>query len=222
MDTIYRALRSLRLTVVIGVYMAACCIIGSLYPSPGVFSSIPFYAGVAAFFINLLACAIFRFSHELGKKRGRNFGPDILHAALLLFIISACVSGFLRIDLSIWLFEGQNVELPNGCVVAADSLAAETYNDGRPKEWISTLTVTKGREILERGYPLRVNHPLKVEGITLYQFSWGASETGSTYTVLRAVYDPAVPFVFASLALFGVGTCAALFGKLYRQRRTLK
>ncbi|MDR1656383.1 MAG: cytochrome c biogenesis protein ResB [Deltaproteobacteria bacterium] len=216
MNTIFLALRSLRLSVAVSVYMAVLCIIGALNPALEVTKSIPFLVGGAVFFINLLTCTIFRFLRELGKKSGRNFGPDIHHAALLAFIIGACLSSFLKIDLTIWLFEGQHVELPNGCTVTADALAAEKYDDGRPKQWLTAMTVTKGGQRLADGYALRVNHPLTVDGMTLYQYSWGVSESGSTYTVIRAVYDPAIPIVFTSLILFGLGTWLTLFTKFRR------
>ena len=66
---------------------------------------------------------------------------------------------------------GDKVEIPGGYLVSLSDFQYLTYDDGRPKDWISTVKVLKGNEVVKESYPIRVNHPLSLGTVKLYQVS---------------------------------------------------
>lgn len=60
------------------------------------------------------------------------------------------------------LAAGEGAEFPGGVYVQVVSLQAVTHEDGRPKDWITTVRFAEpGREEWESAV-IRVNHPLKI------------------------------------------------------------
>jgi cytochrome c biogenesis protein len=238
---IFSLLRSLRTTVfLVGLLSAAGALstfipqslseaeyqahygqtLGSLIVKSGFynfFSSAFFFVLAGLFFINLLSCTVFRFKRELGKKANRNFGPDILHGGLVLFMAAALLSVLNRMDGSLMLTKGQTALLPNGNMLILDDLEYQHYENGRPKAWISYLTVLQDGVPLFQSFPLEVNHPLKLKGFSLYQNSYGTTG-GMEYTVIQAVRDPGYTLVLVSFIITGTGIFITLFNKLRRSQ----
>jgi hypothetical protein len=61
--------------------------------------------------------------------------------------------------------------LPDGARLTLDSFTAERYDDGRPKDWTSRVSVARDGKTIVAAFPLRVNHPLAIGNVTLYQAS---------------------------------------------------
>lgn len=236
----FAALRSLKFTVVLIAYMIVTGALSTFIPqgmepefyfahySPGLarlvvntgfthfFSSPGFLIPVGLFFINLLACTVFRFTRELKKKGRRNFGPDILHGGLILFMIASVFSVYGRMHGSATLAAGDSVILPNGNLLILDHFEYRKYEDGRPQAWISYVTVIQGGETLYSAHPIEVNHPLKLDNFSLYQVSYGSIED-KDYSVLRAVEDPGYTFVVISLIITGAGIFIAFIPKIRKK-----
>ncbi|WP_038078454.1 cytochrome c biogenesis protein ResB [Treponema primitia] len=213
--------RSLKLTAVLIAYFIIAAAISTFIPRSRFFNTPAFLVPVGLFFINLLSCTIFRFTGEL-KKRSPNFGPDILHGGLLLFIIAAFLSALNRVDGSITLSRGQSAMLPNGTIIVLDDLEYIEDKNARPLAWKSYLSVFQDNVMELKSYPLEVNHPLKIGGFSLYQYSYGiyadGLNAGDEYTVLRAVWDPGYVMVVISLLIVGTGIVITLLIKLRRQK----
>jgi hypothetical protein len=214
---IFALLRSLKVTAALIVYLVVASAVSTFMPQFRFFSSAAFLVPVALFFINLLCCTVFRLTREL-KKEKPNFGPDLLHGGLLLFIIAAFLSAFNRVDGSITLSKGQQAMLPNGSIIHLDDLEYTEDENKRPQAWKSYLSVYRGNELLQKSYPVEVNHPLKAGEFSLYQYSYGIDDNGE-YTVLRAVWDPGYAMVVIALVIFGTGICITLFIKLRNFQR---
>jgi cytochrome c biogenesis protein len=236
---LFAALRSLKLTVALVSYLVIASAVSTFIPQaqpaahyrhfypPALaefilasgfdhfFSSFFFLAPSCCFFINLAACTLYRFARELKKKAGKNFGPDILHGGLLLLIVFAFLGVFNRMEGSITLAPGESALLPGGDTLRLENFEFIKYPDGRPRAWISTVTVLSGNKALLQSYPLEVNHPVKLKGLTLYQ--WSYIDTGKGLaTVIQAVRDPLYSLVLIAFILIGGGTGITLFGKLQR------
>jgi cytochrome c biogenesis factor len=211
---IFSFFRSLKLTAVLIAYFIIASAVSTFIPQSRFFYSPAFLIPVGLFFINLLVCTIFRFKREL-KKDKPNFGPDLLHGGLLLFIIAACLSGFNRVDGAITLHRGEQALLPSGVIILLEDLEYVQDGNGRPQAWKSSLSVYRDNKKVVESYGLEVNHPLKTDGFSLYQYSYGSDSNGE-YTVLRAVWDPGYAMVVISLFICGAGICITLFVKLKR------
>jgi cytochrome c biogenesis protein ResB len=202
-NPLLRALTSMRLAVVLIAWLFVGCVTATLVPGPGFsdyFDSILFLLPVALFFMNLAACSLRRFLRARRAPAPRRHGPDILHAGLLLLLVAAALSATQRRGGVANLSVGDAIELPGGARVTLVGLSSEKYDDGRPKDWTSLLRVERDGRTLIEAFPLRVNHPLSIGGVKLYQAS--RSEDASGIMVVR---DAFFGLVLASLAIAAAG-----------------
>ena len=181
------------------------------------FSSLGFFAIVFLFFINLVCCTYYRFTKELKKQSNRNFGPDILHGGLILFMVFALISTFNRMEGQIGVREGESIKMPDGSILTLDEFVHSHYENGRPKDFISYLTIKDGDEVIYSRHPLRVNHPLKLKGYLLYQVSYGEMG-GGVYSVIQAVREPFYGLVVAAFIVCGIGFIVTFIVKLKKMK----
>ncbi len=194
MKKIFTALASIRLAVILLAYLAVTGIAASLVPQglaakyyagrypPALakligltgfsdfFRSPLFLAPAALFFLNLGACTVGRLARERRKSRRRH-GPDILHVGLMLLIAASALSFWGRQSGLVRLAKGDSASLPGGRILDLTDFAYLAYADGRPRDWISTVRISKGPEVQMDGYPIRVNHPLRLGLLSIYQAS---------------------------------------------------
>lgn len=165
-----------------------------------------------AFFANLSACSVQRLLRELRKKGKRRHGPDLLHLGLILLVVGAMLSASGRKEYSVALAPGESALLPDGRVLRLDDFDYEAYEDGRPREWTSMMTVLRdGRPEIE-ARALRVNRPLRLGAISLYQAS-RQSLAETQLSGIRAVVDPGYRLVLASLLVAAAGVFVSFAGK---------
>jgi cytochrome c biogenesis factor len=219
---IFKWLRSVKFTVILLALLIVMSAISTFSAEPGAFfSSLGCFALAFLFFVNLCCCTFYRFSNELKKKANRNFGPDILHGGLVLFMVFALISVYSRMEGQIMLTIGESALLPDGNVLILDDFEYQQYENGRPKDWISYLTIEHDGEVIFLRHPLRVNHPLTMNVYTLYQVSY-ANMGGKEYSVIQAVREPFFALVLAAFIICGIGAFVTLFIKLKKlsQRST--
>ena len=60
-----------------------------------------------------------------------------------------------------------------GFVVTLDDFEASYFPDDTPSDFVSSVTITDRGEEVVSGAPLRVNHPLRYNGMTLFQQAFG-------------------------------------------------
>lgn len=139
------------------------------------FSSLLFFIPALAFFVNLGACTVDRLFRELRKTQRRRHGPDILHFGLLALVVGSLVSFSAREEVGVSLAPGESVVLPAGETLRLVDFTDERYADGRPRDWTSIVTLEKDGILLKEKIPIRVNKPLRVGGVTLYQSSYSTT-----------------------------------------------
>jgi cytochrome c biogenesis protein len=129
------------------------------------------------------------------------FGTVIAHLSfvviLLGFFLSA-TTGFR--DTQFIAPVGTTVQVGHGTgmSIQARSFNDAYYPDGSPKDYVSDLVVYKNGVEVNRQM-VRVNHPLKQEGISFYQSFFGeAAAMQVKDSAGKAVYGAAVPLVYAS------------------------
>ncbi len=120
-----------------------------------------------------------------GVQRGRwaRVGPYVTHASILLILIGALVGSLFGFKGFVTIQEGSQVDSvqigssgrvrPLGFTIHCTRFSITNYPNGTPKEYRSEITIkdTEGRVVLEG--PVRVNHPVTYNGITLYQSTYG-------------------------------------------------
>ncbi len=136
------------------------------------FRSFLFITTTLLFFINLSVCTADRLIREFKGKRKKRFGPDLIHVGLLVLIIGGLITFRGRLEGFTYLAPGDVKILPGGYTIELETFDYYTYEDGRPKDWISTVDVYKNNELIVDSFPIEVNKPLRVGKIDIYQTSF--------------------------------------------------
>jgi hypothetical protein len=197
---LYRFFRSIRLAVVLILIIAVLSILSTLIPQgrdagfyfhsygaywgqvflilslDSFFRSLLFLIPVGFFFVNLSVCTIDRLVNRERRKSRRRHGPDLIHVGLLLLIISAMFSVFGRIESLVYMGEGDEIQLKGQYIIRLVDYEYQEYENGRPKDWISTVEVRRNGEILIASFPIEVNRPLRIGGIRIYQTSFARED----------------------------------------------
>jgi len=121
----------------------------------------------------------FYFYGETGRKS--RLGVYAVHLSVLFMIFGGIIGSFFGFDGYVQITEGQQtnsiivnqnqkMELP--FAIRCDDFSVSFYKNGAPSEFKSTLSlIQNGRVFLTES--ILVNHPLRYEGINIFQSSYG-------------------------------------------------
>jgi cytochrome c biogenesis protein len=141
------------------------------------FTSVLFLAPVAMFTLSLGVCAVDRLVRQSRSKARKRLGPDIVHLALLVLIAGALTTSFGRQQKDITMSQGQKVPLDSHYAIKLLSFEFLKYPNGSPRAWISTVDVFRDGALESSAFPIRVNHPLRLKGLAVYQTTWDNQTT---------------------------------------------
>ncbi len=192
---LYRFFRSTKLALILIIYGASISIVGTLIPqgqhisyyvnnytaavsrlitftgADRITTSVWVIIPTLLFFINLLVCTVSRLYTRISHGAKKRFGPDIIHLSLILLIIGSAVSVAGRSE-TVWYLEtGGSAEISSDYTIQLNNLEFLTYEDGRTKDWISTVEIT-GTGKKTGICSIEVNKPLKLGKGKLYQFDY--------------------------------------------------
>jgi cytochrome c biogenesis protein ResB len=137
------------------------------------FKSALFLVPAGAFFVNLFSCSVRRMVRRARRGAKKRYGPDVIHFAVLLLIVIGVLSIFVTGEAQVTLTRGESFELPNTYTVRVNELHQIEYEDGRPKDWLTEVSVTKGGETYLDEYTIEVNRPLRLGSYKAYQHTFG-------------------------------------------------
>ena len=116
------------------------------------------------------------------KGRYSTFGVYLVHLSVLVILVGAIIGSLWGFEAFVNIKEGGETDSiflnksgrPKrlGFSVRCEKFEVEFYENGTPKEYRSYLSFINDGKLLKKGI-LRVNHPLKFQGITFYQASYG-------------------------------------------------
>jgi cytochrome c biogenesis protein len=122
------------------------------------------------------------------------FGVYIAHTSILVVIAGAIIGSLLGFDAYVNLAEGESTNAvymarKKGIkqldfTVRCDAFSISYYDNGMPKEYRSQLSFLKDNTVIYQG-PLRVNHPITINGIRFYQASYGTIPSDEVYLTIR-------------------------------------
>jgi hypothetical protein len=141
------------------------------------FSSVLFIAPAFLLALNLGVCTVDRMVRRLRRKAQKRFGPDIVHVALLVLIAGGIATGLGRQEKIFYLSPGEQLNVAGRYTIRLLSFEYLKYENGMPKAWISTVDVLKDGVLQTASFPIRVNHPLRLSGVSIYQASWDNQST---------------------------------------------
>ncbi len=168
----YRFLKSPRLAVSLILVLAGICVAATL-GLHGVLRSPVFVVPACLLIVNLGVCAATRIVGRVRRGAKPRFGPDLVHVGLLVLAAAGLATALGRQEAVLQLGQGDTAPLAPPYTISLLALHAETYEDGSPKEWTSTVAVREnGRETVA-AFPLEVNRPLRLRGLSIYLEGWG-------------------------------------------------
>ena len=200
LESVYKFLRSRKLAVVLILYLAVASALSTLVPqgkdpafyrmrySPVVerllestsfhrfFKSLLFLIPLFVFFASLLSCTIERLARRFKNRMQIRFGPDIIHIGILVLMVGGLIRVYGRTEKMVYLGEGETARLSNGYEILLNSFEYLKYEDGRPKDWYSRVTVLRNDSPVNT-FTIEVNRPLRVGNLKLYQSSFSQDST---------------------------------------------
>jgi len=195
-ESVYNFFRSVKLAIVLILFITFTSLISTFIPQgkgpefysdvyplfasrliilsgfDNFFNSIIFLVSAGLFFINLSVCTFHRIKTRFKNKSKKRFGPDILHMGLLIMIIGGVITFSGRDEGFTLMKVGDHVTIPGGFTITLTDFVFLKYEDGSPKDWISTVNVKKGDKVIHEAYPIEVNRPLKAGNVKLYQSTY--------------------------------------------------
>lgn len=193
---LYSFLKSVRLTIVLILAIAVLSLLASLiaqgrsdawyraqYSSalydlvrlaglPRFFSSVGFLVPAFLLTLNLGVCAVDRVIRRVRNKAKPRYGPDLIHLGLLLLIAGGLATAIGRQETTWTLAVGEDAALSSTYALHLLSLQFLKYDNGAPKEWTSTVRVTREGSVEIPSFPIKVNRPLRLKGLSVYQATW--------------------------------------------------
>ncbi|KUK12165.1 MAG: ResB protein required for cytochrome c biosynthesis-like protein [Moorella sp. 60_41] len=123
--------------------------------------------------LSLLLCSLRRWKNLRGW-RGR--GSVLLHLSLLLILAGAVLSAYLGRSAYVEIGVGEGVDLAAhgfpGFALSVKDFRIEYYPTLEPRQYISLVRVESDSGSV-REQEVKVNHPLKFEGLKIYQKRYG-------------------------------------------------
>ena len=121
----------------------------------------------------------FYFYGETGRKS--RLGVYAVHLSILVMVIGGLIGSFLGFDGHIQIIEGnktnqlvvghnKHIELP--FTIQCNDFSVSFYENGSPSEFKSILSLIRNEKVILT-QPVLVNHPLRYEGINIFQSSYG-------------------------------------------------
>ena len=201
MSALYRFFKSVRLAIVLILLITGLSLLSTLVPqgreeafyratySPGLvalittldfnryFSSVLFIIPVVLFSLNLGVCAVDRLVRQSRTRGKKKFGPDIVHIALLVLIAGGLLTALGRQAKDFSMGQGEEVAVSPHYSLKLISFEFLKYANGSPRAWISTVDVLRDGVLDTAAFPIRVNHPLRLKGLAVYQTTWDNQAT---------------------------------------------
>jgi cytochrome c biogenesis protein len=147
-----------------------------------IYSAWWFLALGALLCLNLLLCSVKRICKVTDWRSGSFVGSILIHLSMLVVVAGAIISALTAVNSYLDVAVGESKDLSaygfNGYTLSVSDFVVEYYADGTPSQYICSLLITGpgGKNQAER---IMVNHPLRFEGIKIYQQSYGWQISGN-------------------------------------------
>lgn len=140
------------------------------------YTSITFLLLISLFFINLVYCTIYRIIKK-SKTKNYNIGPDIIHSGIIFILIGGFISFWTRVEDFNWFKKGEIINIDDKKYLKIQNIDLIKYPDERPKDYITEVEIYDKNSNKLNKFQIRVNHPLKIKNISIYQNSYKEIES---------------------------------------------
>ena len=125
---------------------------------------------------------ISKFKNRISARKGLvgKLGPIVVHIGLIILLIGSAYGNFTTQSEEKYLKIGESLDLINESLntkvtIKLNNFLVERETDGTPKQFISDLDFYSEEPKLNEIKTTEVNHPIRFEGLTIYQADWSIS-----------------------------------------------
>jgi len=119
------------------------------------------------------------YGNRISARKGvaGKLGPIIVHIGLLILLIGSAYGNFTRQSKEQYLTNNEELDLINDSsnekfTIKLKEFSIVRENDGKPKQFISTLDFKTNKSDIIEEKIAKVNHPIRYQGLTIYQADW--------------------------------------------------
>ncbi len=124
----------------------------------------------------------YKFKSHISARKGLigKIGPLVVHIGLIILLIGSAYGSFTSQSKEQYLLPGESLDLINESTnskanVKLVDFSIERESDGIPKQFISKLDFSSEDLKLDEIKTAKVNHPIRFQGLTIYQADWSIS-----------------------------------------------
>ena len=124
----------------------------------------------------------YKYKSHLSARRGLigKIGPLVVHIGLIILLIGSAYGSFTNQSKEQYLLPGESLDLINESTNSKANIklvdfSIERESDGIPKQFISKLDFFSEDLKLNEIKTAKVNHPIRFQGLTIYQADWSIS-----------------------------------------------
>lgn len=182
---LYKKYSSMKTGLVLLVSIGLISALGSGFFPESFPHTVLFRVLILLLFINMVLCTtnqINRFFKVLNKNRNktwfRQLGTLLLHAGIIIILLGGSINSFYGNTARIIIAEGDTVPVykfigsQHPFDLKLDKFEIRFNTDGSPAQYYSKVRTISGNKCTGKA-SISVNHPLKYEGVKLYQESFG-------------------------------------------------
>ncbi len=185
-NNMFKTFSSMKTGVILLALLAVFSAVGSSLLPDRFYHLMLFNTLIGMLFLNLGLCTFnrcLRVRKLLGKqtdiiRQFRQWGLLILHSGLILILIGGMINSWTGHSGTVKLIEGERALINRDkdgeeLNLFLEAFEIELYENNMPSQYLSRVSLYKG-DRLEQQATISVNHPLKYEGIKVYQQSYGS------------------------------------------------
>ena len=123
-----------------------------------------------------------KFKSHISARRGLigKLGPIVVHIGLIILLIGSAYGSFTSQSKEQYLLPGESLDLINEGTNSKANIklidfSIQRESDGIPKQFISKLDFFSEDIKLNDTKTVKVNHPIRFKGLTIYQADWAIS-----------------------------------------------
>jgi len=140
------------------------------------------YISKADLFLKNRGWKTYKFKSHISARSGLigKIGPLVVHIGLIVLLIGSAYGSFTSQSKEQYLLPGESMDLINESTnskanVKLVDFSIERESDGIPKQFISKLDFSSKDFKLNEIKTAKVNHPIRFQGLTIYQADWAIS-----------------------------------------------
>ena len=140
------------------------------------------YISKADSLLNKKGWSTSKLKYSISARKGiiGKFGPIIVHIGLIVLLIGSAYGSFTSQSKEQYLLPGESLDLINEGTNSKANIrlidfSIQRESDGIPKQFISKLDFFSEDIKLNDTKTVKVNHPIRFKGLTIYQADWAIS-----------------------------------------------